>query len=105
MESKSCSPSSRSPSRQAGWSGLSNSETWKTGATPSSLHVAQTGSKSACESGFPSTGAGAIMARRMPSARTRRISSTAHAGSWSSTWATPKSRPPPSEQRSATKRL
>ncbi len=39
IESKSCSPSSCSPVRQAGWSGLSNSDTWKTGATPSSLHA------------------------------------------------------------------
>ncbi len=80
MESKSCSPSSCSPSRQAGCSGLSNSETWNTGATPWSLNAAQTGSKSRCESGFPSTGAGAIMASRTPCARTRAISSTAHGG-------------------------
>ena len=81
MESNSCSPSSYSPSRQAGCNGLSNSETWKTGATPCSLNAAHTGSKSRCDNGFPFTGAGATMANLMPSERTRAISSTAQAGS------------------------
>jgi hypothetical protein len=72
------------------------SATWNTGVTPCSTKACQIASWSGCDSGRPSTSAGAIIASRTPSRSSRASSANSHALSRSVQCATGCTRPPPS---------
>ena len=88
-------------SKIRGWSA-----TWNTGVMPCSTNAAQMRSCAGCDSGRPSTSAGAIIAKRHAgAARARRAARSIQSGSRSVRCATGCSRPPPSARTVAHQRF